>query len=553
VRAGDIETKHFQILRTSQGKLMPRRLPNFARRVVGLFLVSFFVLALAPRAESQDVLTYHNNPARTGLNDAETILTPLNVNSTSFGLKFNLIVDGKVDAQPLFISNVNIPGSGPQNLLVVATEHDSVYAFAADRGVKLWQASVLNPGETTADPMNCSQVAPEIGVTATPVISRTQGPNGAIYVVAMSKDGMGLYHQRLHALDLTTGAELFGGPMEIRGGYPGTGDNSTGGRVTFDPQQYVSRPGLLLFNGVVYMAWGSHCDNRPYTGWVMGYNATTLAKQSVLNLAPNGSGAAVWMAGAGLAADLSGNIYILVANGDFDTNLDAKGFPVAGNYGNSFVKISTANGLVVADYFEMHNQQEENADDVDLGSGGVLVVPDMVDAMGRTRFLAVGAGKDSNIYLVDRNSMGKFDPIVNHIRQEIDGALPGGIRSAPAFFNNRIYYGSVGLPIYAFQFGSARLSGGPVMQTANLFGYPGTSPSISANGVTHAILWAVKNGTVPSLHAYRANTLVELYNSNETPNGRDNFGAASKFVTPTIANGQVFVGTTNSVAVFGLR
>jgi hypothetical protein len=323
--------------------------------------------------------------------------------------------------------------------------------------------------------------------------------------------------------------------------------------VIFDPQQYVSRPGLLLLNGVVYMAWGSHCDIRPYTGWLMGYSASTLLPRSVLNLAPNGSEAAIWMSGAGLAADSLGNIFILVANGDFDTNLDANGFPTADNYGNAFIKVSTANGLAVTDYFEMRNQQDENDTDKDLGSGGAIVLPDMMDALGRTRYLAVGAGKDTNLYLVDRNAMGKFDPAVSHIRQEIDGALPGGVWSAPAFFNGNLYYGPVGNPIYGFQFGSARLTARPVMQTANSFAYPGATPSISSNGITHAIVWAVENQTAAVLHAYRGNTLQEIYNSNQAPNGRDKFGKDNKFITPTIAGGHVFVGTKNSVAVFGLR
>jgi hypothetical protein len=527
-------------------------LVHFCYEFVGFLLLWSVALVIAPRAEAQDVLTYHNNSARTGLNDAETILTPSNVNSNSFGLLFNLMVDGKVDAQPLYVSNAVIPGNGIHNLLIVATEHDSVYVFMAGQGVMLWHASVLKPGETTADPMNCSQVYPQIGITATPVISRTQGPNGAIYVVAMSKDSQGAYHQRLHALDLATGAELFGGPTEIQASYPGTGDNSTGGQVIFDPQQYVSRPGLLLFNGVLYMAWGSHCDIRPYTGWLMAYNASTLLQQSVLNLAPNGSEAAIWMAGAGLAADSSGNIFILVANGDFDTTLDANGFPAASDYGNAFIKVSTANGLAITDYFEMRNQQDENENDTDLGSGGAMVLPDMVDALGRTRNLAVGAGKDTNLYLVDRNVMGKFDPAANHVRQELDGALPGGVWSAPAFYNGNLYYGPRQAPIYAFQFGSARLTG-PVMQTGNSFAYPGATPSISSNGVTHAIVWAVENQIVAVLHAYRANTLQEIYNSNQTPSGRDSFGKYNKFITPTIAGGHVFVGTKNSVAVFGLR
>jgi hypothetical protein len=526
----------------------------FSSRFFELSLLPFFLcLALVPHANSQDVLTYHNNPSRQGLNNFETILTPAKVNSTSFGLLFNLPVDGKVDAQPLYVSDVVIAGKGTYNLLIVATEHGSVYAFAARLGTKLWQVSVLKPGETASDSMNCGQITPEIGVTATPVISRTQGPNGAIYLVAMSKDGSGNYHQRLHALDLTTGAELFKGPKEIHASYPGAGDNSSNGRVVFDPKQHVDRPGLLLLNNVVYTAWGSHCDIRPYTGWVIGYNASTLAQQAVLNLAPNGSGAAVWMAGAGIAGDPFGNICIMVGNGDFDTNLNANGFPKNGNYGNAFVRLSTSGGLAVADYFTMRDQQQENDADTDLGSGGVLILPQMKDSTGKIRYLAVGAGKDTNIYLVGRYAMGKFNPNVNNLRQEIDGALPGGAWSMPALLGNKLYYGSVGHPIYAFQFSKALLSAGPVMQTSNSFGYPGATPSISANRGANAIVWAAENGDMTVLHAYKASDLQEIYNSDQAPNGRDHFGKGNKFITPTIAGGQVFVGTTNSVGVFGLR
>jgi len=529
------------------------RLTLFIRRFADLLLLLFVCVALAPRVLSQDVLTYHNNAARQGLNNSETILTPSNVNSSSFGLRFNLPVDGKVDAQPLYVSSVSIPGKGLFNLLIVATEHGTVYAFGARLGTKVWQVSVLKPGETPSDPLNCDQIRPEIGVTATPVISRTQGPNGAIYLVAMSKDNLGNYHHRLHALDLTTGTELFGGPKEIQASYPGTGDNSSNGRVVFDPKQYVDRPGLLLLNGVVYTAWGSHCDNRPYNGWIIGYNASTLAQQTVLNLAPNGSGAAVWMAGAGIAGDPLGNICITVANGDFDTDLDTNGFPKSGNYGNAFVRLSTAGGLAVADYFAMRNQQQENDADVDLGSGGVLILPQVKDSTGQVRYLAVGAGKDTNIYLVGRYAMGKFNPNTNNLRQEVDGALPGGAWSMPALWGDNLYYGSVGSPIYAFRFANALLSKGPVMQTSNSFGYPGATPSISANNGANGIVWAAENGSTAVLHAYRASNLQEIYNSNQAPNGRDHFGTGNKFITPTIAGGEVFVGSTNSVAVFALR
>ena len=507
-----------------------------------------------PGTSGTNVTTYHNDNARSGQNLTETTLTPANVNSSSFGKLFVIAVDGKVDAQPLYLAQVSIPNNGAHNVLYVATEHGSVYGFDADSGSMLWQVSTLAAGETTSDDHGCGQIVPEIGVTSTPVIDPKAGPNGTIYVVAMSKDGAGNYHQRLHALDVTTGAEEFSGPQNIQASFPGTGDNSSGGSVVFAPGQYAERAGLLLLNGVVYTAWTSHCDIRPYTGWIMGFNQTTLAQVSVLNLTPNGNEGSIWMSGAGLAADTSGNIFLLDANGTFDSTLNANDFPSQGDFGNAFLKISTANGqLSVADYFEMFNQGTENDSDEDLGSGGALVLPDLTDGLGHTHHLAVGAGKDSNIYVVDRDVMGKFNPNANHLYQEIQGALSGSIFSMPAYFNNTVYYGAVGDNIKAFAISNAQLSFTPTSQTGNAFGYPGATPSISASGTSNAILWAAENGSVAVLHAYDATNLSrELYNSNQAAGGRDRFGTGNKFITPMITNGKVYVGTTNDVGVFGL-
>ena len=501
-----------------------------------------------------NVTTYHNDNARTGQNLSETILTPSNVNSSSFGKLFVITVDGKVDAQPLYLTQVSIPNQGMPNVLYVATEHGSVYGLDADSGKALWQVSMLAAGETTSDDHGCSQITPEIGVTSTPVIDPKAGPHGTIYVVAMSKDGSGNYHQRLHALDITTGAEEFSGPQNIQASFPGNGDNSSGGKVVFAPGQYAERAGLLLQNGVVYTGWTSHCDARPYTGWIMGFDQSTLAQVSVLNVTPNGNEGSVWMSGAGLAADTSGNIFLLDANGTFDTTLDANGFPSQGDYGNAFLKISSANRqLAVADYFEMSNQGAENGSDEDLGSGGALVLPDLQDSSNQTRHLAVGAGKDANIYVVDRDAMGKFNPNTNNIYQEISGALSDSVFSMPAYFNNTVYYGAVGDRVKAFAITKAQLASTPASQTANAFAYPGATPSISANGSSNAILWVAENANAAVLHAYDATNLThELYNSNQASGGRDQFGAGNKFITPMITNGKVYVGTTNGVGVFGL-
>lgn len=509
----------------------------------------FLPLAIAAPAFAADVSTYHNDNARTGQNLNEAILTPANVNVSGLGRLFQLTVDGKVDAQPLYLTAMSFP-QGTRNALYVATEHNSVYAFDADTGSQLWKVSLLKSGETTSDNRNCTQVVPEIGITATPVIDRA---NGLIYVVAMSKDAAGTYFQRLHALSLTTGSEQLNGPVDILATFPGTGDNTDGTNVVFDPKQYEERAALLLLNGVVYTSWTSHCDIGLYNGWIIGYSATTLAQTEVFNFTPNGHMGSVWMAGSGPAADPGGNIYFLASNGTFDTTLDARGFPNRGNFGNAFLKLATANStLSVADYFNMFNTVSESNADQDLGSGGMVVLPDMTDASGTVRHLAVGAGKDRHVYVVDRDNMGKFNATMNNIYQDITGALGGPVFSKPAYFNGRLYYGAVGDTLKAFPFTNARLGTTPVATTANSFGSPGTTPCISANGAANGIVWAAENGTIAVLHAYDAGNLQELYNSNMAPNSRDHFGVGNKFIAPTIANGKVYVGTTTGVGVFGL-
>jgi hypothetical protein len=499
-----------------------------------------------------DIVTYHNDVARTGQNLSETILTTSNVNSSTFGKLGFFSVDGKVDAEPLYLSGLSI-GGGTHNVLYVATEHDSVYAFDADSGSVLWQVSVVGSGERTSDDRGCAQVVPEIGITSTPVLERTKGSNGTIYLVAMSKDAFGNYFQRLHALDVMTGSELFGGPTNIQASYPGGGANSAGGNVIFDPKQYEERAGLLLLNGTVYTTWTSHCDMEPYTGWVLGFNALSLTQSSVLNLTPNGSEGAIWMSGAAPAADSAGDIYLLDANGTFDATLNASGFPAQGDFGNAFLKLSPSGAqLAVSDYFEMSNQAQENGTDGDLGSGGALVLPDITDNSGNVWHLAVGAGKDAHVYVVNRDSMGKFNASANNIYQELGDALTGGVFSMPAYFKNTIYYGAVGDRVKAFTIQNAKLSSSPSGQTANSFPYPGATPSVSANNVSNGILWAAENSNPAVLHAYDATNLgQELYNSNQA-GARDQFGPGNKFITPMIVNGKVYVGTTNGIAVFGL-
>jgi len=500
------------------------------------------------RAQMTDVLTYHNDNARTGQTLHEEILTPANVTTNHFGKLWVLPTDGKVDAQPLYAAGVSIPGQSQRNVLFVATEHDTVYAFDADSTNKFWQVSMLGTNETPSDNRGCTQVTPEIGITATPVIDRQLGSNGTLFVVAMSKNASSTYFQRLHALDLATGADILP-PVTIAATY--TGNNAN---VTFDPKQYKERPGLLLLNGVIYTAWSSHCDIQPYTGWIMGYDEQTLVQTNVLNITPNGSEAAIWMSGAGLAADAGTNIYFLSGNGTFDITLNGAGFPVNGDFGNAFLKLSTAsNALAVADYFTMSNTVAESGADQDLGSGGLLVLPDMLDAQSNLRQLAVGAGKDAIIYIVDRTNLGQFSPATNAIYQQVNSALAGsgGVWSMPAFFNGTLYYGAVTDHLKAMPFQNAVL--GPIAsQTAGTFAYPGATPSVSANGASNGIVWATENTAPAVLHAYNATNLaVELYNSNQAGSG-DHFGVGNKFITPTIASARVYVGTTNTVGVFGL-
>jgi outer membrane protein assembly factor BamB len=507
-------------------------------------------------ALAQDVLTWHNDNARTGQNLGEKFLTPQSVNPAHFGKLFVIHVDAKVDAEPLFVHRLDIPKRGFRNVLYLATEHASLYAFDADTGEQFWRIRLLRTGEDPSDNRNCGQITPEIGITSTPVIDREAGPHGTIYAVAMSKNQAGNYFQRLHALDLETGAEELGGPVEIHATFPGTGAVSHDGVAIFDPKQYAERAALLLLNGVIYTTWTSHCDINPYNGWIIGYNARTLKQTSALDITPNGEEGAIWQSGAGPAADTEGNIYLMAANGTFDTVLNPRGFPVQGDFGNSFVKISPRNGkLSVTDYFTMFNVVEENAEDGDLGSGGPMVLPEMADAAGTTWRLVVGAGKDLNIYLVNRNAMGKFNPQRNRVYQELVHVMSHNFsRPIPAYFDGRLYYASTEDTLREFRFDNARLIAAPVSQTNLRFGYPGATPSISADGTRNGIVWATENLNPAVLHAYDANDLSrELYNSNAAASGRDHFGTGNKFITPMVANGKVYVGTTDGVGVFGLR
>ena len=456
-----------------------------------------------------------------------------------------LPADGLVDAAPLVVSQLTIGGS-LHNVVYIETENDSVYAYDTDSGALLKQVSMLGSGEVASDARSCDQVVPQIGITATPVIDRSAGPNGTMFLVAMSKDGSGNYYQRLHALDLVTLADRMA-PVVIQASYPGTAG-------AFSARQYKERGALLLDQGQLFTVWASNCDIGAYNGWIIAYDETTLTQTQVLNLTPNGAQGGIWDV-AGLAVDSTGALYTLLGNGTFDTTL-ASGFPNRQDYGNAAIKLSLAGGtLTLTDYFTPWNTVSESQGDIDFGSGSPALLPDQVDSTGATRHLMLAAGKDSNIYLLDRDNMGKFNANSNSIYQELAGSLSQGVYSVPVYFNGSIYIGNVGGTLKQYALGAARMPSSPSSQSSVTFDFPGASPSISGNGSSNPIIWAVQSGTGAAavLHAYNpANLAIEYYNSTQAAGNRDAFGNGNKYITPVVANGKVFVGTPSGVAVFGL-
>jgi hypothetical protein len=369
--------------------------------------------------------------------------------------------------------------------------------------------------------------------------------------VAMSTDASGNVHHRLHAIDLATGAELFGGPTEIAATYPGSGSEGANGVLTFTPSLHTVRAALTLVNGTIYMGWTAHCMSGNYNGWLMAYSEDTLQQTGALPVTPNGSQGSVWMAGSGMASDGT-SVYLIDGNGTFNPTLNAQGFPVDGDLGDAFIKLSATPALVATDYFAMYDVVAQSAADNDFGSGGAMLLPDQTASDGTVKHLAVGAGKDTHIYVVDRDNMGKFNSTTNNIWQEITGVLTGGIWGSPAYFNNVVYYGGQTDALKALPVTNALLATTPSSQSPTTFPYPGATPAISANGTSNGIVWAAENGTVGALHAYDATNLAhELYNSNQAGT-RDQFGPGNKFITPMIADGKVYVGATNGVAVYGL-
>ncbi len=397
----------------------------------------------------------------------------------------------------------------------------------------------------------------------TPVIDAT---TGTMYLVAASQSSSGgtpVVYQRIHALSIATGADVVPSrTIDKSFTFPGSGPGGNGANVIFDPGQYKERDALLLENGVVYTSWSSNYDTAPYTGWVIGFKASDLSVASILNIDPagqptssfldDGSGNSFWNSAAGPAADAAGNIYNISANGPFDPNLNAAGFPANGDYGDSFLKMTPSPGaLKVTDYFSPADQQLLADSDIDLGSSGIALA-DEPGPNGTIEHLAIGSDKQGDVFVVNRDAMGKFNTSGDAVLQELPNELGGGLYGAPTVFGGNVYFGAVGQPIRMFWFVNGLLV--PMGQTANAFGYPGATPTVSSDGVADGILWATENTPNAVLHAYlAADPSVELYNSNMAPDGRDWFGAGNTFITPVVADGKVFVATATGVAAFGLR
>jgi hypothetical protein len=507
-----------------------------------------------------DVLTYHNNNRRTGENLQETILTPANVNSRTFGKLFAYNVDGYVYAQPLYVSGLN--ASGASNVVFVATEHNSVYAFDADRnsgpaGGLLWQ---VNLGPSAATPSTdfgnrfgaFDDIVPEVGITSTPVIDLS---SGTIYVDAFTHEGVSYFH-KIHAVDISTGAERPFSPVVVSASISGKGIGSTNGVLRFQAKQQIQRAALTLSGGILYVAFASYADTVPYHGWVIGYNPGTLQQLYTFNSTPNSTqatfgeqagGGGIWMSGCGLSADANNNLYLATGDGAFNAN------KAGTEFGNSFLKLSTGSKLSVVDYFTPWNQAYLAANNLDLGSGGVMLLPDQP---GIFPHLMIGGGKSGLVYLMNRdrlttgnnhfNTNGQVDAIVQTV------SLQGGAFDTPAYFKGTIYYAGVRDVLTALSLSNGLLPTLPTSVGPRIFGFPGATPSVSANGDLNGIIWAIQRASPAVLTAYSATNLTkEIYNSSQA-GSRDKLADGVKFAVPTVANGKVYVGGQYAVSVFGL-
>jgi len=477
------------------------------------------------------VFTYHNDLSRDGVNNREYALNTSTVKAGTFGKRFACAIDASAYAQPLWVANVAI-GGGTHNVIIAATQHDTVYAFDADASPcqTYWSVSLLASGETwvTNGDVNSYDITPDIGIVGTPVID----PNTkAIYLVSKSKNGSN-FHQRLHALNLSDGSERFNGPQEIA---------FTSNGITFDPLRQNQRSGLALVNGVVYIAYASHGDTPTYYGWVVGYSASSLAQVSVFNDEVGSSYGGIWMAGGAPAVDSSNNLYVITGNGNWDGLLE---------FGDSFLKLSTGSNMSVLSFFTPSNQNGLNNSDLDLGSGGAAILVDQPSPS--VPRLLVGGGKEGKLFVLNRDNLGGNSD--SNVVQSF--SIGNGIFATAAFWQNTLYIAPVQGHLQALTLNSASgtFTTTPSSQSSGAYGYPGATPSISAQGSSNGIVWTIERTdpvTGAILHAYDATNLgSELWNSGN--NGADQAGQEVKFTVPTVANGKVYVGTATEISVYGL-
>jgi len=516
-------------------------------------VASVFVQITSGQSTPVTVLTQHNDNSRTGANLNETALNTSNVSAGQFGKLFTRAVDGQTYAQPLYVPGVNMGSRGIHNVVFVATERNNVYAFDADdpnAAAPLWQVN-LGPPVAVRFIDETVDINEYIGITSTPVIDPL---TRTLYCVAKTKEG-GKYPQRLHALDITTGQEKFGGPVVIDGSVPGVGDGAKNGTVAFNSQRHFNRPGLLLQDGYLYVAFGSHGDVRPYHGWIFSYNASTLQRVGVFNTTPNTFGGAVWQSGQGLAADGTG-IYFMTANGHFDGDI---GGP---DLSSSFLKLTTPS-LTLSDWFAPYNADALDQNNDDLASAGPLMIP------GTN--LLVGGGKEGVLYLLNRSNLGHFRAGSDSQIVQSFHAGGGHIHGSPVYWNSPqqgplIYLWTEEDALKSFRFvnglfQTAPVAIGPVVAPD---GMPGAMLSVSANGssVGTGIVWAslpfsgnANLETVAGvLRAFDASNVgIELWNSRQVAE-RDDLGNLAKHTSPTIANGKVYVATfSNQLVVYGLN
>jgi len=516
------------------------------------FLTAAIAFAIGPRAAASSpipgIFTYHYDNARDGQNPNETILTPSNVNKNTFGKLFSRAVDGYVYAEPLYVNSVQIPKLGPREVVYVATEHDSVYAFDATGAISrpLWHVSFLKKNVTTVpwERVVTSDLIPEIGITGTPVIDPA---SNTLYVSVATLEKKTYFH-RLHALDLSTGQEKFGGPVVISATVPGTGDGSDpNGNINFVPQIANQRSGLALSNGVVYVAFASHGDIGQYHGWLFGYDASTLARVSTFAATPNGFQGGIWMAGGAPVINDEGDFFVATGNGTFDANQDG-----GIDYGDSLLKLGPTDNsnFGVIDYFTPYDQEMFDELDIDYGASGVIALPDQ--SVGPLHLLFTGS-KEGTLYLLDADDLGHFHAgDDSQIVQSIAGETTAEW-STPAYFNGMIYVDGESDNLKAFSLTNGQLSTSPVSSSNNDLAYPGASPVISANGTQNGIVWAIGDSGPAVLHAFDAADLTtELYNSSQSKKKRDGMSGYVKFAVPTVANGRVFVGSVKQLTVFGL-